>query len=311
MEDYPRTLAEFEARFSTEEACWQYLADVRWPLGFVCPRCGGAAGWLTGRSLWHCRQCSAQVSVTSGTLFHRARKPLPLWFRAMWHITNQKYGANALGLQRVLELGSYQTAWQWLHKLRRAMVRPGRDKLSGLVQVDETFLGPPRSGKRGRGAEGKAMVLVAVEDKGPNKAGRIRLQHVPDGKGRTLDAFVESSVASGSVVRTDDYQGYAGLPALGYPREVVGPLELKLPHLVGSLLKRWLMGTYQGAVRPTHLGYYLDEFTFRFNRRSSRSRGLLFYRLMQQALMVEPISNAELKAPGPSDRQENLDDLKA
>jgi len=309
MEDYPRSLAEFEARFATEAACWDYLARRRWPDGFVCPRCGGHQAWHTVRGLWHCRRCGAQTSATSGTLFHRTRKPLSLWFRAMWHITNQKYGANALGLQRMLDLGSYQTAWQWLHKLRRAMVRPGRDQLSGLVQMDETYLGGTRSGKHGRGALGKALVVIAVEDKGANRPGRIRLQHVPDGKAVSLNPFVHGAVAPGSHVWTDDYQGYAQLSALGYRREIVTPLQLKLPHLVASLLKRWLLGTYQGAVRPSHLSYYLDEYTFRFNRRSSRSRGLLFYRLVEQALMVDPTPSAELKGLRASAVDEDFDDL--
>jgi transposase-like protein len=310
MSDYPGTQAEFEARFSTEAACWDYLALLRWPDGFTCPRCGGFEAWLTTRGLWHCRRCGRQTSATCGTLFHRTRKPLSLWFRAMWHITSQKYGANALGLQRVLDLGSYRTAWQWLHKLRQAMVRPGRDRLSGSVQVDETYLGASHSGKRGRGALGKALVIVAVEDKGSNVPGRIRLQHVADGKAASLNAFIQQSVVPGSAVFTDDYQGYAQLPALGYGREIVNPLELKLPHLISSLMKRWLLGTYQGAVRTSHLSYYLDEYTFRFNRRRSRSRGLLFYRLVEQALMVGPASSAELKPVLTSSEEENLDDLR-
>ncbi len=309
MADYPRSLAEFEARFASEAACWDYLARLRWPNGFTCPRCGSSGAWLTVRGLWHCRRCGTQTSATSGTLFHRTRKPLSLWFRAMWHITSQKYGANALGLQRVLDLGSYQTAWQWLHKLRRAMVRPGRDQLSGSVQVDETYLGATHSGKRGRGALGKALVVVAVEDKGSNIPGRIRLRHVADGKAESLNPVVQESVVPGSLVLTDDYQGYAQLPALGYRREIVSPLELKLPHLVASLVKRWLLGTYQGAVRPSHLSYYLDEYTFRFNRRSSRSRGMLFYRLVEQALMVGPASCADLKATLPSSDDDDFDDL--
>jgi ribosomal protein L37AE/L43A len=166
MEDYPGSLAEFEERFATEVACWEYLVAVRWPDGFVCPHCGAHDAWRTKRWLWYCRHCGVQTSVTAGTIFHRTRKPLRLWFRTMWHITTQKYGANALGLQRVIEPGCYETSWQWLHKLRRAMVRPERDRLSGCVQVDETYIGGRRSGKRGRGAEGKALVVIGVEDKG-------------------------------------------------------------------------------------------------------------------------------------------------
>ncbi|MBE0616537.1 MAG: IS1595 family transposase, partial [Proteobacteria bacterium] len=288
MEDYPRSLAEFEARFISEAVCLEYLAQLRWPDDFMCPRCGGSAAWQTNRGLWHCRRCGNQTSVTAGTIFHRTRKPLQLWFRAMWHITSQKYGANALGLQRVLGLGSYKTAWQWLHKLRRAMVRPGRDRLSGCVQVDETYVGGRKPGPPGRGAKGKALVVIAVEDKSPDGVGRIRLQHVPDASAASLDRFLEDTVTPGTIVQTDDWSGYAHLPASGYRRNVVKPEQLKLPHLVASLFKRWLLGTYQGGVKPTHLIYYLDEFTFRFNRRASTHRGKLFYRLVQQALMVDP-----------------------
>jgi transposase-like protein len=213
----------------------------------------------------------------------------------MWHITNQKYGANALGLQRVLGLGSYKTAWQWLHKLRRAMVRPGRDRLSGCVQVDETYVGGRKPGTPGRGAKGKALVAIAVEDKSPNGIGRIRLQHVPDASAVSLGGFVQEVVTPGSAVHTDDWSGYSQLPDLGYPRTVMSPDQLTLPHLVASLFKRWLLGTYQGGVKPSHLTYYLDEFTFRFNRRSSTHRGKLFYRLVQQALMVDPAPANDLK----------------
>jgi hypothetical protein len=286
----------------------EYLASLHWPDGFVCPQCGANAAWRTNRGLWCCQHCGAQTSITAGTIFHRTRKPLRLWFRTMWHITTQKYGANALGLRRVVEPGCYETSWQWLHKLRRAMVRPGRDRLSGYIQVDETYVGGhKKGGKRGRGAEGKALVVIGVEDKAPKGIGRIRLQHVADASAESLGGFVQAMIEPGSVVRTDDWSGYTRLPTLGYNREVFPSMELKLPHLVASLLKRWLLGTYQGAVRPTHLAYYLDEFTFRFNRRTSRQRGKLFYRLVQQALMVDPVSENELKAEIPA--EENFDDL--
>lgn len=310
--DYPRSLEEFETRFLTDSACIDYLIHVRWPDGFRCPRCGASSAWQTRRGLWHCRPCHAQTSVTAGTIFHGSRKPLRLWFRAMWHITSQKYGANALGLQRRLALGSYETAWYWLHKLRRAMVRPGREQLSGCVQVDETYVGGRKKpGKRGRGAAGKAIVAVAVEDKGEAGIGRIRLAHLPDASTKSLEGFVSTMVSPGSVVKTDDWSGYLGLPSLGYPREIMASKDLVLPHLVASLLKRWLLGTYQGAVKPTHLAYYLDEFTFRFNRRTAPSRGLLFYRLVQQALLMEPVIEQALKAVPCAADDEDFDALEA
>lgn len=309
MEDYPRSLTKFEERFGTEEACWKYLAQMRWPDGFICPACNSQQGWQTKRGLWLCQQCGRQTSVTAGTIFHGTHKPLTLWFRAMWHITSQKYGANALGLQRVLGLGSYQTAWEWLHRLRRAMVRPNRDQLSGLVQVDETYVGGKKPGKTGRGAEGKVLVAIAVEDKAPNGLGRIRLATIKDASADSLSGFVREMVAPGSVIKTDDWLGYSTLSGQGFRRQILPPKELKLPHLVAALLKRWLLGTYQGAVRPSQLAYYLDEFTFRFNRRTSHFRGKLFYRLVQQALQVDPIFRKNLKADGLSLNYDNFDDL--
>ncbi len=295
MEDYPRTLSEFEARFAAEAACRAYVAALRWPDGFRCPRCGGAEAWRTARGLWVCRACARHASVTAGTIFQDTRLPLQAWFRAIWWVCSQKTGVSALGLQRVLGLGSYETAWALLHKLRRAMVRPGRERLAGVVEVDETYVGGERPGKRGRGAGGKTPVFVAAEEDGP-AIGRIRLARTPALTAPRAERFVERSVAPGSVVRTDGLDIYAGLPALGYRHQVTlmkragGDPEKMLPraHRVAALLKRWWLGTHQGAIQPHQLDYYLDEFTFRFNRRTSRSRGKLFYRLVQQAVQIEP-----------------------
>lgn len=295
MEDYPRSLTELEARFRTEQACRDYLLELRWPGGFVCPRCGTRSAWTTNRNLLVCAGCQYQGSVTAGTIFQDTRKPLALWFRAIWWVTTQKNGASALGLQRILGLGSYVTAWTWLHKLRRAMVRPGRDRLSGRVEVDETYVGGLEEGVRGRQTETKALVAIACEEDGRG-VGRIRLHHIQDASATSLHGFVQEAIDPGSVVHTDGWEGYAGLEAKGYQHKVTvlqrrrrSPSEL-LPrvHLVASLLKRWLLGTHQGAVSSDHLAYYLDEFTFRFNRRRSGSRGKLFYRLLQQAVAVEP-----------------------
>ena len=294
MEEYPRTMQEFEDWFGREERCREYLLRHRWPEGFRCPRCGNDRAWQMGRMLFRCTKCEFETSLTAGTLFQDTRKPLRLWFQAMWYVTNQKQGVNALGLQRLLGLGSYRTAWTWLHKLRRAMVRPGRDRLSGTVEVDETFVGGPEPGKRGRGAAGKTLVLVAAQQDGP-RIGRIRLRRIRDASGPVLQAAIESMIAPGSRVRTDGWVGYNGLEAGGYSHEVIrqettlGDNLLPLANRVAALLKRWLLGTHQGAVQPSHLDYYLDEFTFRFNRRTSHSRGKLFYRLVQQALMIDPV----------------------
>lgn len=293
MEDYPKTLMELETQFITEEACREYLFKLRWPKGFQCPLCGHKKFWPRDRGLYECAECSFQTSITAGTIFQDTKKPLSLWFRAIWHVTSQKYGANAVGLQRILGFGSYRTAWAWLQKLRRAMVRPGRDRLSGIVEVDESYIGGKKAGKRGRGAEGKALVMIAAQLDG-SRIGRIRLRQVPDASAESLEYAVEQSIEPGSEVRTDGWMGYNGLNGLGYIHEVVreeadvGESLLPSSHRIASLLKRWLLGTHQGAVSSDHLDYYLDEFTFRFNRRTSRHRGKLFYRLLQQAMAVEP-----------------------
>lgn len=304
VEDYPRTILEFEQLFATEEACRRYLFQLRWPEGFCCLRCGHRQAWPTKRRLYRCRHCDSQVSVTAGTIFQDTRKPLRLWFRAIWHVTSQKIGVSALGLQRVLGLQRYETTWTWLQKLRVAMVRPGRDRLSGIIEVDETYIGGEKPGKRGRGAGGKALVMVAAQE---NKGhlGRIRLCRVPDASAESLSQAVQDTVEPGSMVRTDGWSGYGQLTSLGYVHAVVretGEVKenlLPLAHRAASLLKRWLLGTHQGAVRASHLDYYLDEFTFRFNRRTSGSRGKLFYRLVQQAVQVQPIKGNDLRGKMP------------
>jgi transposase-like protein len=294
MEDYPRTLLELEKRFSTDEECRAYLFALRWPDGFVCPRCGGQQAWAMHRGLWLCGKCRYQASVMAGTIFQDSRLPLTLWFRAIWYVTSQKNGVSALGIQRVLGLGSYETAWAWLHKLRRAMVRPGRERLSGTVEVDETYWGAQEEGVIGRLTEDKALILVAAQQDGPHKIGRIRMRRIPDLTQATLHGFIRENIEPGSVVRTDGLSAYAGLEGYRHvPMLITGSgktADELLPrvHRVVSLLKRWLLGTHQGAVRQGHLDYYLDEFTFRFNRRSSASRGKLFYRLVQQAVRIEP-----------------------
>jgi transposase-like protein len=295
MEDYPRTIAEFESRFSTEAGCREYLVRLRWPDGFRCPKCGGAKASVVRDTLFQCSACRCQTSVTAGTIFQDIRKPLTMWFRAMWYVTSQKNGASALGIQRVLGLGSYQTAWTWLHKLRCAMVRPDRDKLSGWVEVDETYFGGLEEGKTGRGGEDKALIVIAAQADG-RAIGRVRMGVVKDASAENLYAFVQDSIKPGSTIHTDGWPGYSGLQKKGYDHEITrlrGNLKdasklLPRVHRVASLLKRWLLGTHQGAISHQHLVYYLDEFTFRFNRRRSRSRGKLFFRLVEQALATAP-----------------------
>ena len=301
--DYPRTLQEFDNWFSTETACIDYLFRLRWPQGFICPICHNRKGWKIGADLIRCATCRRNVSVTAGTIFQGTRKPFKLWFQAMWYVTSQKFGGNALGLQRVIDLGSYQTAWSWLHKMRRAMVRPGRDKLSGNIEVDETLIGgKDQGGKRGRGAGHKSIVVIAVEVHKPKGFGRIRMQRIPDASANSLIPFVNNFVVPGSTVLTDSWRGYNGLEEYGYKHEKVrlsdsgDPAHVVMPgvHRISSLLKRWILGTHQGSVSNKHLDYYLDEFTFRFNRRRSTARGLLFYRLLQQAVMIPPTTYKDM-----------------
>ena len=301
MEEYPRNLNEFGAWFSTEQACRDYLFRLRWPEGFRCPRCQGREFWPVRSVLFECQRCSHQTSVTAGTIFQDTRKPLADWFRAMYWVTTQKNGASALGLQRVLGLGSYKTAWTWLHKMRRAMVRPDRDRLTGRIEVDETYLGGLEEGVRGRQTERKALIIVAAQEDGPG-IGRIRMARIADASAESLIPFIEDAVTPGSIVHTDGWLGYTPAASKGYVHDVTVIKGNKrtasdlLPrvHRVVSLLKRWLMGTHQGAVTHEHLDYYLDEFTFRFNRRRSRNRGKLFYRLVQQAVIIDPVPYKEM-----------------
>lgn len=303
-EEYPRNLTELEANFGTEEVCRAYLARLRWPHGFRCPRCGSDRSWPVRGVLLECAACGCQTSVTAGTIFQDTRTPLSVWFRAMWWVTTQKNGASALGLQRVLGLKSYETAWTWLHKLRRAMLRPGRDRLTGRIEVDECYLGGLEEGLPGRLNLDKTLVVVAAQEDGPG-IGRIRMRQIIDASAESLMPFVRESVEPGSVIHTDGWLGYLPLERNGYQHEVTflkgkkkTPSRL-MPrvHRVISLLKRWLIGTHQGAVSHKHLDYYLDEFTFRFNRRRSRSRGKLFFRLVQQAVAVEPVPLDQILNP--------------
>jgi transposase-like protein len=295
--DYPRTFPELVDWFADDQACLSYLERVRWGDGFVCPGCGTVGGgwWAVRRGLRKCAVCRRETSVTAGTIFHGSRLPLRSWFAAIWYVVNQKNGVSALGLQRVLGFGSYQTAWAWLHKLRRAMVLAGREQLAGAVEVDETLVGGVKPGKPGRSANGKALVVIAVECH-EGRPGRARMRRIPSASAEVLTDFVLDNVARGSEVRTDAWNGYndvgryrfthvvTNLSESGDPAHVVMPAA----HRVASLLKRWLLGTHQGAVSREQLDYYLDEFTFRFNRRRSRHRGLLFYRLIEGALAAEP-----------------------
>jgi transposase-like protein len=294
--DYPRDWHEFLAWFASDQACLRYLERLRWGQGFVCRFCGSVDGsyWQMRDGLRRCAVCRSETSVTAGTIFAGTRTPLVSWFAASWYVVNQKQGVSALGLQRVLGLGSYETAWAWLHKLRRAMVLPGRELLSGAVEVDETYVGARHTSVGGRSPGHKAIVVIAVE--GDQASERVRMRRIPNVKRDTLTDFVLENVARGSEVRTDAYTGYDDIGRYRFRHVVTNlsrtgdPAHVTLPHvhLVASLLKRWVLGTHQGGISHAQLDYYLDEFTFRFNRRRARHRGLLFYRLLEGALAADP-----------------------
>ena len=305
---YPRSVGELQAWFATDADCLDYLEWLRWPGGFVCPGCGHAGGWRLGDGRFECAGCQVRTSTTAGTIFDRTRTPLTVWFTACWLFASDKGGISALSLKHGLEIGSYQTAWAMLHRLRSVLVRPGRERLTGTVEVDETFIGGAEPGLRGGRARGKKVLTgIAVEIGEPKGLGRCRMAPLSDASAESLHAFVSDHVEPGSTVVTDAWQGYRALDKLGYVHdrrsqraarargEDPGAL-LPAVHRVASLIKRWLGGTHQGAVDAAHLPSYMNEFVFRFNRRRSRSRGLVFYRLLELAVDHEPVRYRELVA---------------
>jgi len=303
---YPRSAGEFQSWFATDADCLDYLDWLRWPEGFICPRCGHAGGWPVADGRYKCSSCGGRTSVTAGTLFDRRRTPLTVWFTACWMFATGKDGVSALSLQRALEIGSYPTAWAMLHRLRSVLVRPGRERLTGMVEVDETFIGGEEAGLRGGRARGKKVLTgIAVEVTPPRGMGRCRMAPLADASAKSLHAFVTDHVEPGATVITDAWQGYRGLDKLGYlhdrrsqrAAQACGddPGEL-LPavHRIASLIKRWLLGTHQGSVELAHLPSYINEFAFRFNRRRSRSRGLVFYRVLELAIAHDPVRYRDL-----------------
>ena len=299
-EDFPKNQTEFDQRFCDEQACHEYLFQLRWPQGFICPKCWHTSYWQSARGLLICKRCEYHQSLTAGTILHSTKKPLTAWFKALWWFTTRKSGVNAINLQDLLGLGSYNTAWRWLQKLRSCTVCEGREKLSGSVEADEFYLGGRRSGKRGRGAEHKCAVAVAVERKGP-KLGRLRLQVIEDCSAGELIPFVHANVAPGSIITTDGWKGYSALKGQGYGHKQ--SLQTKtqdknsvLPgvHLIVSLIKRLMLGTFQGRFEKKYLQRYLDEYVFRFNRRTTKSVGKRFFRIVQQAVVSSPMSNKQV-----------------
>jgi len=212
----PKNQIEFEKMFTTEEQCLDYLKEFRFPEGYLCRKCHHDEYWLNKRGIMVCKNCRNELSITSGTIFHRSKLPLVIIFRALWWMVAQKNGVSAVGLQRVLGIGSYRTAWAWLHKFRRLMVFPGRNKLSGKIEVDETLVGGKKAGKRGRGAEGKSLVVIAVEimEKG---TGRLRMSLISDASKKSLGKFINDNIEPGSNLITDRWKGYTGILKIRIP----------------------------------------------------------------------------------------------
>jgi ISXO2-like transposase domain/Transposase zinc-ribbon domain len=276
MDEVPRSLREFEARFPDDQACARWLAAKRWPDGFRCPACGHGYGWELGRGTLRieCATCHRQTSVTAGTVLHRSHLPLKVWFLAAWLVATHRNGISARQLWLQLGLGSYKTAWLLLQKLRRAMVDPDRAPLAGLVEVDETTVpfrsrDEPVGRKPGRSGEGRLLIAGAVEIRGKGP-GRTRLAVIGDDAAATLGGFVAANVIAGSTVVSDGWSGYAKLKDVRHDPRIVGPMaaHVVLPwvHRVFANAKRWALGVYHG-LRAAHLQRYLDEFVFRFNRR--------------------------------------------
>jgi transposase-like protein len=310
---FPRTVMEFQGRFPDERACWEYLVACRWPDGYRCPRCGSqSAALLAGRRLWQCSGCRYQVSVTAGTVLHKTHTPLHLWFWAAYLMSTPTPGLSAVQLQRQLGLSRYDTAWTMLHKLRRAMVNPERAHLIEEVEVDECFVGGHEAGLRGGRARGeKALVVVGVEVRGEG-SGRIRMAVIDDACAPTLTGFVRDNVAAGSTVHTDAWKGYLPLGKLGYDHQPRSQRAARahgediddiLPrvHRVISNLKSWLQGTHRG-VSGEHLQVYLDEYTFRFNRR--RTPMAAFQTLLGLQSQQQPTTYRSIIAAGPGAKNE-------
>jgi transposase-like protein len=234
---------------------------------------------------FECADCGHQTSLTSGTLLEKPHKPLKMWFRAIFEISTRRTGISAKDLQRIMGFGSYKTAWSWLHKLRAAMVRPDREPLGPFAQVDETLVG-------GKGSPNKELVLVAAE-----VDGRVRLAHADNNDEGTLKSFADSQIASDTQVVTDGLASYNSDSLGQRPHQAIVQTKqerresdaLQGCHWTTSLLKRWLLGTHAGAVRPKHLQAYLDEFAFRHNRRKTNGVGRIAARVIEQLVARGPL----------------------
>ncbi len=291
--DFPKTLPAFEARFPDEASCRAYLIEVRWGGRPRCDACSCERVWTNARGLWVCSSCDHQTSLTAGTPLHRTRKPLKQWFRAIWEMMTRRTGISGKDLQRLMGFGSYETAWTWLHKLRACLVRPQREPLRGSVQVDEGYLGGKAPGhERGRSTQGKAVILVAAEP-----GGRFRIEHSPDATQESLGSFLRRTTEPGSVLLTDGGTGYTTKAIAGrghiaekqtHDQRAASDAQ-QYCHWALSNLKRWWLGTHHGAISDKHLQAYLDEFTFRANRRTTDGVGRIAARALIGVMQRRPM----------------------
>jgi transposase-like protein len=297
----PGTIVELMGQFPDEAACVEFLRKLRWPKGFVCPRCGARESvMLQTRRLEQCRTCRYQASLTAGTMFHRTRKPLRLWFLAIFFVGRHKTGISALQLQKDLGLGSYKTAWAWLHKLRSALHERPESRLTGLVEADETYVGGRERGFLGRRLEGKSLVAAVVENRG-ERAGALRMQVVRAASRAELGPFIRGAIDQAhATVKTDAWPGYGDLRKQGVKHRAVvqgnrarAPKILPWSHIVFSNLKGWLRGTFHG-VSNKHLPRYLQEFVYRTNRRWLEHD--LFFYILRRAVQGEPLPWSRLTA---------------
>lgn len=301
-QDYPQTYREFMVMFPDNQSCIDYLVKLRWGDEFICPKCQTPSiPWEQTNNRFTCPSCRHQTTVTAGTIFDKTRTPLIVWFEVAWHITTAKNGMSAQTIEQTLGI-SYRTAWTMLQRFRIAMVNTHRTKLSGTVEIDETLVGGIGiGGKRGRGSE-KSVVVIAIEMHEPKGFGRVRMRLIPDASADSLRAFINDVVQLGSTINTDGWRGYSGLNSLGYKHKVtvlsnsIDQAHITMPgvHRVASLLKRWILGTHQGSFSTDHLQSYLEEYTFRFNRRLSKNRGLIFKSLIKQVVATSPITEKDV-----------------
>jgi len=309
MKKYPENFIDFIDYFATDLDCRNYILAMRWGNGFTCSTCGHNEYWTNEKiSYCICRECRHRISLLAGTVMQDSKLPVRVWFAAMWLFVTQKDGISAKSLQENLGLCSYRSSWSLLHKLRVAMVRSDREKLSGVVEVDEEYIGGVlEDGKKGRGSENKQLVVVAVQlekipGNNPNRPllrdyrlAKIRAKHIPNASKIELHNFIKENIEKGSTIIRDGWAGYSGIDDEGYHSEIIKMSEAtseeeKLPHihLAISLIKRWILGTYQGNIDENNLQIYLEEYAFRFNRKTSHNRGWLFYRMVQGALSTRP-----------------------